>query len=339
MIKNKLPTISVVMPTLNSQRTLDICLRSIASQDYQGKVEIVIADGGSSDGTLKIAKRYKTRIIYNKLKTGEAGKAIGARSSKGEILAFIDSDNILPTTDWLNNMIEPFLDDKEIVASEPLYFTYRRQDHWLTRYFALLGMGDPLTLFIGNYDRYSYISDKWTELEVPFVSNDNYLALSLKKEIPTIGANGFLIRKKILKKYPIKDYLFDIDVLKFLTQKHSIKVAKVKIGLVHLFSGNIATFVRKQRRRIRDYIYFQKNGIRIKESNQARIFWGVCKFVLETLFILPILYQMIVGLLRKRDWVWMFHPLACWLTLLIYGQESLRSIFIQQQFDRKKWSQ
>lgn len=338
MDKKKYPKISVVTPTLNAQRVLELCLKAINDQKYPGKVEVIIADGGSSDDTIKIAKKYKTRIVKNKLKTGEAGKAVGVRFSTGEIIALIDSDNIAPNSNWLKQMVQPFLDDPQIIASEPLYFTYRKKDFWLTRYFALLGMGDPLSLFIGNYDRYCYISDKWTQLPIDYKDEGQYLILNLKDDMPTIGANGFFIRKEVLKKYPIKDYLFDIDVLKFLTKENPIKVAKVKTGVVHLFSGDVATFIRKQRRRIRDYLFFQKSGMRVAE-NPVRIYFGVLKFILAILLIFPILIQTLLGFFRKPDPAWLFHPVACFLTLFAYGFESIQSLYKTAQFDRSKWSQ
>lgn len=74
------------------------------------KIEIIIADGGSTESALEIAKKYTDNIHSNPLKTGEDGKAVGVKHSKGEIIALIDSDNILPTEDWLLRMIEPFQD-------------------------------------------------------------------------------------------------------------------------------------------------------------------------------------------------------------------------------------
>lgn len=338
MKKISWPTVSIITPTLNSERTLEVCLSSIISQDYRGKVEIIIADGGSSDKTVLIAKGYGAKVVVNKLRTGEAGKAVGAKKAKGEIIIFIDSDNVLPQRSWLKRMVMPLLEDSEIVASEPLYFTYRKKDYWLTRYFALLGMGDPLNLFIGNYDRYSILSNKWTQLGVESQSKRGYLLVFLKDQIPTIGANGFLVRREILKMYPVGDYLFDIDILRFLTKKKSVKIAKVKIGIVHLFSGNIATFIRKQRRRIRDYLYFKKIGARVEER-WGIIYWGVIKFTIFTLLIFPLFIQVITGYRRKKDYAWFFHPLACWLTLLVYGYEIIRSIFVVGILERKKWSQ
>ena len=151
----KLPTVSIVIPTYNSERTVGMCLKSIRNQNYpKNKIEIIIADAGSSDKTKEIAKRYEVnKIIDNPLKTGEAGKAVGIKHTSGEIIALIDSDNILPSKDWLKRMVEPF-EDREITGTEPLYYTYREKDGYIDRYCALIGMNDPFCLFMGNYDRF-----------------------------------------------------------------------------------------------------------------------------------------------------------------------------------------
>jgi len=52
------PAVSIT-PTYNSERTLQDCLESIKHQDYPD-VEIIIADGGSTDSTLEIARNYET---------------------------------------------------------------------------------------------------------------------------------------------------------------------------------------------------------------------------------------------------------------------------------------
>ena len=257
-----LPTISVVIPTYNSEKTLAQCLESIKNQSYQGEIEIIIADGGSTDRTLEIAKRYTNRILNNPLKTGEAGKAVGVKHAKGDIIALIDSDNILPTKDWLEKMVIPF-EDEEIAGAEPLYYTYRRKDGYITRYCALIGMNDPLCLFIGNYDRYNLLTGKWTELKVKQEDKGEYLKIELdERAIPTIGANGFLIRREMLKRCSIGDYLFDVDVVYELVRQGYNKFAKVKVGIVHIFSGSISTFARKQRRRIKDYAYYKELGVK-----------------------------------------------------------------------------
>ena len=137
------PSISIITPTYNSAKTLTFCLDSIKNQDYRGDIEIIIADGGSTDSTLVIAQKYTDKIYPNPLKTGEAGKAAGVKHAKNEIIALIDSDNILPSKDWLSRMIEPF-QDREIAGTEPLYYTYRKEDGYITRYCAMLGMNHTI---------------------------------------------------------------------------------------------------------------------------------------------------------------------------------------------------
>ena len=61
----------------------------------------------------------------------------------------------------------------------------------------------------------------------------------------------------------VSDYLFDVDVLTQLIGKNLVKFAKVKIGIIHLYCGNdIKKFIRKQKRRVKDYLYYQKIGVR-----------------------------------------------------------------------------
>ena len=333
------PLVSVVIPTYNSEGTIGVCLESIISQDYpKEKIETIIADGGSEDKTLEIAKRYTDKIFPNPLKTGEAGKAVGVKKAKGDIIALIDSDNILPSKDWLKEMVDPF-EDEEIVGAEPLYYTHRKKDGYITRYCALMGMNDPLCLFLGNYDRYCLLTGKWTELNVKQEDVGDYLKIELaEKTIPTIGANGFLVRRGILEKCSIGDYLFDIDVVYELVTKGCSKFAKVKIGIIHIFSGSISTFARKQRRRIKDYAYYKQLGSRKypwSEVSKKSLF----KFLLYDLLVIPLLAQALKGYSKKSDVSWFIHLPACWVTLVVYGWGTVRNVVKVEEEDRSGWGQ
>lgn len=342
-MENKyLPTISVLLPTLNAQKVLAGCLQSIKSQNYPSqKIEIIIADGGSIDNTLKIAQKYRIKVLNNPLKTGEAGKAVAFRQAKGELIALIDSDNFLPDKDWFKKMIVPFA-DKEIVGSEPWTYTYRQKDGFIDRYCALMGMNDPLCYFLGNYDRQNTLSGKWTGLEIEQMDKGDWLKITLKpgSGLPTIGANGTIMRRSVLKRSQlIKDYLVDIDVLADLVFKKKINFAKVKVGIVHLYCGqSMRKFFRKQLRRVRDYIYHQKLGDRKYPWGQHSR-QGLLRFILSCLTILPLLYQAVRGFFLKPDAAWLFHPLACWLTLLAYGFGVLEGTVYRREMNRKGWGQ
>ena len=330
-------SISIVIPTYNSAKTLPACLESIREQDYpEDKIEIIIADAGSSDGTVEIARQFTDKIFPNPLKTGEAGKAVGVRHATGEVIALIDSDNILPERDWLTRMAAPFA-DPEIAGTEPLYYTYRKEDGIITRYCALMGMNDPLCLFMGNYDRMNLITGKWTEMPVDEEDMGDYLKVELnEKKLPTIGANGFLVRRELLDKCSLEDYLFDIDVVYELVVEGHNKFAKVKTGIIHIFSGTLSTFIRKQRRRIRDYGYYEKMGVR-KYPWSALSKKKLLKFIVYTVTVFPLLGQSVRGWMQKRDGAWAFHLVACWVTFLVYGCGTIKNMLRAEIEDRNRW--
>ena len=341
-----MPGISVVIPTLNAAEVLGRCIFSIGEQNYpQELLEVIVSDGGSTDRTLSIVEEFKEKhpdiscvVIPNPLKTGESGKASGLRYANKEIVAFIDSDNILPERDWFQKMVEPF-QDAELIASEPLEYTYRREDGYITRYCALLGMNDPLCLFLGNYDRYSTLTGRWTELPVGEEDKGGYLKVTLDpKAMPTIGANGFLIRKTVLEEAEIEDYFFDIDVLYTISKGNPIKVAKVKTGVVHIFCGDVTTFARKQKRRVRDFLYYNKLGIRKYPWGKLNKV-GLGTFIVSCLLLFPLLVQSVRGYMNKPDIAWFFHPVACWITLWEYGMGRIGGIFGTRELKREGWRQ
>lgn len=316
--------ISVVIPTLNSGKTLEVCLRSITGQDMpRDRYEIVLADAGSTDDTLKIARACGVdQIVANPLKTGEAGKAAGIKAASGELVALIDSDNILPDPGWLGRMAAPFA-DPEIVASEPLEYTVRKGDPALTRYFALLGMNDPLCLFTKNYDRFCAVTGKWTGLAVPQEDKGDYLRLTLsERALPTIGANGFVFRRSLLEHVSWEPYFFDIDIMHQAVRAGFPHVAKVKTGIVHLYCARFVDFTRKQRRRIKDFLYFAQEKQRTYPWDQQRKS-GIALFCLATVLVFPLIVQMVIGFARKPDRAWWYHVPVCWGTLWVYGWGAL----------------
>ncbi len=317
--------VSIVIPTLNSGRTLAACLRAITAQNLpRDRYEIVLADAGSTDDTRDIARACGVdQIVKNPLRTGEAGKAAGIRASTGDLIALVDSDNILPDATWLERMIAPFADPK-VVASEPIAYTVRKEDPALTRYFALLGMNDPLCLFTRNYDRLCAITGTWTGLDVPWQDKGDYLELTLSETaLPTIGANGFVFRRSLLDHVTWEPYFFDIDVMHQAVRAGYVCVAKVKTGIVHLYCSRLRDFAGKQRRRIRDFLFFAAEKQRTYPwARQRRS--GIVLFALATLLVLPVAMQAAIGFCRKPDRAWLYHVPVCWITLWIYSVATLR---------------
>lgn len=345
-MENNLPSISVCMATLNAESVLGECLGRLFAQDYpKEKIELIVGDGGSTDKTREIIKKYGGLVYDNPLKTGESGKAVALREAKNELVLILDSDNFLPGTDWLKKMVAPFA-DAEIKLSEPIKYTWRREGGYIERYCALIGMNDPVCLFLGNYDRWNYLTQKWTA--VPHEEKDlgGYLKIKLTKAgVPTVGANGTIFRTAFLKSTNTGKYLFDIDVIaKEIAEKGFVYIAKVKVGIIHTFcEADFGKFIRKQKRRIKDYTFHKKNKSRVFDWTKFEIggeaSFGLLKFVLYTILIFPLLIQSLVGYARKKDLAWFFHLPACWVTLIVYGWGKFVGIFSQAEMSRENWKQ
>ncbi len=340
----ELPYVSIITPVYNSEKVIAECLNAVANQDYpKEKMEIIIPDGGSKDRTLKIIESFKKDmniiVCNNPLQTGEAGKSVGIEMAGGEIIALIDSDNIMPDSNYIKNMVEPFLIEQDIIGTEPLFFFFREKDRPLTRYFAMSGVNDPLCLFIGNYDKYSFLTGKWTGFDLKIFDKEKYFIVELdEKKIPTIGANGTFLKKEYLKKTNYKPYMFDIDVVYEILKTGKNKFVKVKTGIVHIYSPDLKSFIKKQSRRIYDFLFFSKEKKRTYPWAKFPV-KGIFLFVLSCLTVIPLLFQMISGFIRKRRWEWIYHPFICWITLFIYGWIFLKSKITNKAEikDRSKW--
>lgn len=88
----KSPLVSVDIRTLNSAATLEETLTSVKNQTYPN-IEILVCDGHSKDETVKIAKRFGARVIYEN-KLGDARHKVFL-ASRGEYLISLDSDQVM----------------------------------------------------------------------------------------------------------------------------------------------------------------------------------------------------------------------------------------------------
>jgi glycosyltransferase involved in cell wall biosynthesis len=334
---NALLSISILIPTLNAERYLETCLQSVRAQDYPDElIEIIAADAGSVDSTLAILARYKVdKVVANPGVTGEAARAILNRLATKDLILSIDADNYLVGSDWLRRLAQSLVDNPTVFAAEPLRWDYVADDPPLNRYFALSGINDPISLFMGNYGRYSYLTDKWTEVPHQEETRIGYIIAELQAHrVPTMGANGFLARTQVIREATTGDYYFDIDVVNKLVEQGHRRIAKVEVALGHHFAPDLASFRRKTRRRIEDYLYWrhQRNFPWLSSGRLP-----IVRFALYTLLVIPLLWQVRSGWKNVRDWAWIYHVPVCWLTLWLYSWAVLRSLVWRAPHSRRGW--
>lgn len=329
-------TISVVMPTFNSSRTIEQSLKSVRDQDYpQEKIEIVIADGGSTDNTLKIAKKYGARIIKvpKELQNAEYNKGVACNEAKNEILLLLDHDNILPHTNWLNKMIVPFVEYKEITGVEPLRFHYDPEMTALDRYFALLGGNDPVAYYLGKNSHLSWAFNKYNLYGKAKDMGEYYLVKYSPKRIPALGGNGAAVRRTLLLNNAQADnaHFYHIDVHVDLIKKGINTYGIFKDSVIHLTNNKLWPFLTRRKYFMEKY-YFEDMGKRRysvydPKLDSGKLLWYV---ILSLTFIKP-LYDAFRGYLQVKDNAWFLHPIMCFSMLFVYGiptiKEEIRRAF------------
>lgn len=107
------PTVSIILPVFNEAGFLDPCLTSLQSQDYGGTIEIVVADGGSTDGTRQLLEDRHSRgelvLIDNPQRRQWAGLNSAAAAASGEILVRVDGHSTY-APDYVSRSVAALLD-------------------------------------------------------------------------------------------------------------------------------------------------------------------------------------------------------------------------------------
>lgn len=309
--------ISILLPTYNNERTIKECLKSIFAQKFPlEEYEVLFIDGGSTDKTLEIAKQFPVKILRNEKRNEEAARILGISSAKGEIICFIDADNVILGKDWLEKMYEPFK-DKEIAFADTLYYSYRKKDRVGTRYQALIGGDDPLVMYLGYYSRYSYLTQDWTGYPKKSKDKGNYLKISLLnlEKVPAMGSNGFLVRNGVAKKFVKNTFIHSDFIYDLVNNKHNC-FAKVKTGLIHNQPQFFPNKVRRVERRGTKEVQIKYNyGFTNKD---------LARVLLYSLLIIPILFDTAKGFFRKPDSAWFFHPIAVFGEIGIYSYYTIK---------------
>lgn len=110
--------ISIIIPTLNEEDYLPLVLESVKKQSFTD-YEIIVADAGSKDATLEIAKKYGAIIVPGGMPG--PGRNRGAAKAVGDILLFLDADVILPEG-FLAVAVEEFTRRNLGIAGFPIVF-------------------------------------------------------------------------------------------------------------------------------------------------------------------------------------------------------------------------
>jgi glycosyltransferase involved in cell wall biosynthesis len=152
------PVISIVIPSLQEEKYLARTLAQFPPELKQRHgCEVIVSDGGSADRTVAIARQMADTVLEhagNVRQTISAGRNLGARSARGEILVFLNADTVVETPDLFLDTIVRLLRDRRLAAltcnvsiypeeeifSDRLFHAFFNYYFWLLNVIGL-GMG------------------------------------------------------------------------------------------------------------------------------------------------------------------------------------------------------
>lgn len=140
------PLISVIMPTYNSETTLETALKSIRMQTVADQIEILVIDGGSTDATREIARRYGATVLENPHRLPEPAKVIGMERAAGRYIIKQDSDEELLYATQIEERINLFRQNPEVKCVVYDVQCPGKEGGLASRYVCTCG--DPFTQFV-----------------------------------------------------------------------------------------------------------------------------------------------------------------------------------------------
>ena len=329
-IMQNLPSVAVIIPTWNSSDKLEEALQAIKNQDYQGKVEIIGVDGGSTDSTLEILKKYGCTIYQTDPdKQGvEYNKAYGIKHSNTDLVLMNDDDNVMASANYISKMVRPFLEDPDLVGAEPLRFGWKKSMNWADRYFALFGNIDPVAYYFGKDARLSWAFDTYNLFHRTLEDKGDYYLVTFDTEnVPTLGGNGFVGSRKMLDKVLTSyEKFFHMDINYDLIEKGFNKYAFPKVAIYH-YGVDKGFWSLIRRRQYWAQKYHLNNQVQRRYSVYVPIKdrGKLIKFIFLTVTFVEPLFESIRGYLKKPDIAWFAHPFVCLAFLYAYASSYLQN--------------
>ena len=304
-----------VLPTLNAAGPLfERALASIRAQDYPPELlEILVADGGSTDTTRSDAERHGARVIENPNRLAEWGVKEGMLVAAGEVVIVFASDNDFVGTDWLSRVARQFEFDPELAA------VYGRlvsgdDDSALNKYVALI-QSEPLNWFLNrNLETYLAVAPR---------DDDGFARFTVLPTKPLVwGANGLAVRRSFAR--PVWEragYVADVDAFHAMVVAGHARVAYDPGAYVfHHQVATLGDYRRKWRRNAVQHLVEQSDDRRldwvmVEGFRRRAVLWGLYS-------VIPVFSgaDAVRRASRDRSVYWLYHPVVTFLQAVIYAQ-------------------
>ncbi|MGE4357604.1 MAG: glycosyltransferase [Candidatus Omnitrophota bacterium] len=211
----KKPLVSIIVVNYNGKRFLKDCFDSLMNLNYpKSKLEIIMVDNGSNDGSIEFVKENypKIRILKNDVNNYCRANNLGIKHAKGEYIAFLNNDTKVDK-EWLNELIKVITSDENIggVGGKTLY-------------------PDGKISNVGHYELPNFY---WGEKG----AGQEKTGYQKVEERPSLCGVAVLYPKRIFEKVGLLDedfiiYMEDIDI-SYRIRKAGYKLLYVPQAIVH----------------------------------------------------------------------------------------------------------
>ena len=310
----KKPKLTIVLPVFNAKKDLERFFPSLANQTFpKSDMEILVLDGGSTDGTIELARRYKTKVVHNPDKLAEPGIWFGCKLAKAPLIMILASDIVFPSPDTIKTIVDVF-QNKSVVAAYPK-FTCGSGDTIYSQYYN--AFSEPFTHFVyGDATNYRTFHKVYPTL----LHTDTYdvYDFSSSPVFPGLGfAHGFTIRKQHL---PHRREKSDDFMVVYALIKQKAQLAYVySAPIYHYVIRDFKQFVSKERRSVENALLRGDSGITVRASYltmpQRLLMYLFFPYAFS--IIVPLL-RSIVNAIRYREPAWLLHwYMTLWSAIII----------------------
>ena len=311
------PRVSFIMPTLNAAVLLENCLASIARQTLpRERYEILIADAHSRDATRDIARNYGGIILDDDGGNMEEGKQLALRHARGEFIVFVDADNEITHPDYVERAIDALAAHPQALGVESYYLPSNKMSSFCAYVTHLLHISDPVSWLMS--------------VNPVLVARDGEVerwTLPAGSLAYPLGANGFVFRKADLDSVHQGNDLFqDTHVPYHLMQAGKREWLRIRgRGVHHYYIQTWWAFLKKRRRAMAHYFNVRaRSKVSWASSKPAMPPWLAALYVVT---LLGPVYHTLRGIVRDRDWRWLWHTPASLASLagIFWGWQTQRA--------------
>lgn len=311
-----LPKFSFSLPVYNAERYLMRCLESIKNQDYpEGKIEVLLVDGGSTDNTREIAQKYRfVKLFDNPRRLADFGAKISMANATGDLFVIFASDNELVSADWLKTAAEVFNRDEDLACLWGKMIA-SADDAPLNRYYELI-QNDPLSFFV-NKNLQVYMS----KASIEKIDQRDFYFFTVNAKMPLIwGANGLVYRTDYVRDIILRDeFVADNDVFQIMVERGKNKIAYCpQLNIYHHHLDSLSSWIKKWRRNYISHYLKQRMTRNLRWVFDEEFLWRLWIWIFYSgIPIFSFVHSLFLAI-RNKNKYWLYHPLASFAQLATY---------------------